>query len=155
MKKFKKKETENTEEVKIDENEKIYKITYSNIKWEINKTHFEKLKGLYSQNKINNDPNLFPERLFVLLSRYNTLNAPGYQAAIPENLFLYLNQKMKVSHESFASPLNCSLMINSFTSGFYDIDRYFGSKGSFFWVDSIFGSFEVVFFIFLFRILHL
>jgi phosphorylated CTD-interacting factor 1 len=52
-----------------------------------------------------------------------------------------LKDNLNVNTECFASPLNCTLT-NSYYSGFYDVDRFFGSKGSFFSIGDLKGSFE-------------
>ena len=50
--------------------------------------------------------------------------------------------KFDLKSECFASPLNCTIKY-SYHSGFYDVDRFFGSKGSFFWIDELNeGSYE-------------
>ena len=41
-------------------------------------------------------------------------------------------EKFNIAHECFASPLNVSLTSSSFNSLFYDVDKHFGSQGSFF-----------------------
>eukprot|EP01080_Neovahlkampfia_damariscottae_P011919 gene11919-5324_t len=117
------------------------KIKYHQIEYYLNFEHFEKLKSLYYDKEKDNEKEFFETRLFCLLARYNTLGAPGYQGAIPKNLFNWLNENLELKSECFASPLNCTIK-NSYHSGFYDVDRFFGSKGSFFWIDELNGSFE-------------
>ena len=58
------------------------------------------------------------------------LRRPDHQAAIPTGVFKVMEQEFQVSHECFASPFNHTLP--SFGSAFYDTDRFFGSRGSFF-----------------------
>jgi phosphorylated CTD-interacting factor 1 len=82
----------------------------------------------------------FQRRLLCLLLRYHTIGGIGYQMAIPEKAFDVLKSEFAVSHECFASPFNRYLP--SFTSGFPDVDRFFGSKGSFFDFYPQEGSFE-------------
>jgi hypothetical protein len=80
--------------------------------------------------------------IFCVLQRYETLSgaSPGNQMALPDKVFIVLRDEWGVSHECFASPLNCHLP--SFCSLFPDTDTCFGSKGSFFDFRPTEGSFE-------------
>ena len=91
---------------------------------------YEKLKRLWKRHAqkgavLNDD-------VFCILQRYETLSgaSPGNQMALPDHAFDVLRTQLGVSHECFASPLNCRLP--SFCSMFPDTDTCFGSKGSFF-----------------------
>jgi len=87
-------------------------------------------------------PDTFESQLFCLLARYKSLQGAGYQSALPDALFCVLEEELGVTHECFASPFNHFLP--SYFSAFPDIDRLFGSSGSFFdqvWQPSS-GSFE-------------
>ena len=88
-----------------------------------------KLCKLYS-DKVTDD--VIETRIFNLLCRYESLAAPGYHASIPNKIFTLLHQELKVNHELFASPFNCNLELNSYTSAYPDTDKFFGSKGNFF-----------------------
>ena len=81
-------------------------------------------------------------RVYNSTLRYETLAKfdQGTQGSLPQRVFDILEQEFQVDHECFASPLNATL--RSFNSVFPDVDRFFGSKGSFFdfWPDS--GSYE-------------
>ena len=52
-------------------------------------------------------------------------------------------EKFNIAHECFASPLNVSLTSSSFNSLFYDVDKHFGSQGSFFTSSPLTGTYEV------------
>jgi phosphorylated CTD-interacting factor 1 len=119
-----------------DEKDEIT-LTFKKQSFNLNSKHFQKLKRLYKEN----DEAQFLPRLFCLLARYSALDGAGYQAALPERVFEGLNKHMEISHEGFASPLNC--YFESFGSAFYDIDRFFGSRGSFFEFAPTSGSYEV------------
>jgi hypothetical protein len=82
------------------------------------------------------------EDIFCLLQRYESLSgaSPGFQMALPEDVFDVLQKHWEVSHECFASPLNC--YFPSYCSMFLDTDGCFGSKGSFFDFRPKEGSFE-------------
>lgn len=82
-----------------------------------------------------------------MLQRYQTLFGPdrfeghGLQAALPPARFRLLSHSaLRVSFESFASPLNC--FFPQYCSAFLDTDWCFGSCGSFFSIDFKEGSFE-------------
>lgn len=81
-------------------------------------------------------------RIYNCVLRYETLAKfdQGTQGSLPERVFDVLIRKFGVDHECFASPLNVTT--RSFNSVFADVDRFFGSKGSFFdfWPDT--GSYE-------------
>lgn len=122
---------ENQDIIILKKNVKMYTFYYKNINFELNIQYYKKLKNMYIHN-IDNSTNkyLFQKRVFNLLCRYNTIFNPGYQAAIPVELFNLIANDLKVSHEMFASPLNSTL--NSYTSAFYDTDFHFCSKGNIF-----------------------
>ena len=75
------------------------------------------------------DPNL----LYVLMRRYTTfikMTSSGMQLAVEPELYNVLREKYNVTLEGFGSPINHFL--DKFGSIFYDIDKHFGSVGSFF-----------------------
>ena len=73
-------------------------------------------------------------RIFNMVLRYETLSRfkSGHQSALPSTMFEALQQNFGVEHECYASPLNRSPTTASYCSLFHDVDRYFGSQGSFF-----------------------
>lgn len=87
------------------------------------------------------DPPMF-RRLFCLIARYESLSgtASGMQGAVPHHVFDALESRLGVTHECFASPLNC--YHPSFCSLFLDTDRFFGSSGSFYNYMPMTGAFE-------------
>ena len=79
--------------------------------------------------------NAFLEAAFCALARLQTLQggsalAGGMQAACPGAAFDVLRRELGVTCECFASPLNCRYL--RFCSASADVDRAFGSEGSFF-----------------------
>ena len=96
----------------------------------------DKLKRDYTGKK--SDKQEFTNRVFTMLLRYRMLFGSGYQGAIPESVF----SVFEIEYEAFASPLNHTLP--EYYSLYYDSDRYFGSKGSFFLQNQLpSGSYEV------------
>ena len=101
------------------------------------KVSYQKLLTQYEKNTpiaTPQDRELFLSRLLLLFLRYNTVSGDvrGYQMALPESVFAYLQTIYHLQHECFASPMNACPIINSFCSRFPDTDVYFGSQGSFF-----------------------
>ena len=83
---------------------------------------------------------MFLHRVFAVLARYDTIAGAGYQAAMPEPAFDALRRHFDVGTEGFASPLNCYLP--RYHSAFWDVDRWFGSQGSFFDLRAVEGAYE-------------
>lgn len=88
--------------------------------------------------------------LFSVLLRYTSVTGQtldkighiGFQMALPNSCFEVLHSELKVKTECFASPLNVNKNTESFCSLYPDIDKYFGSLGSFFDTDLQPGSYE-------------
>ena len=112
-----------------------YHVTYAGISLRLHSAYFEKLQRLFDrahgdiQPNVTVDDHSFDEALFALLCRYDMLQGAGLQAGVPgrvmDTLLLHFGCRM----ECFASPFNCRY--ERFTSAF-DLDRNFGSLGSFF-----------------------
>lgn len=99
---------------------------------------YDRLKRIYEQS---NDVRLskhddreaydiFLRRLWLMLMRYKTAQGLGYQMALPDACFRVLRDDFGVTHECFASPLNC-FFDTSYGSAFPDTDRFFGSSPPF------------------------
>ena len=67
------------------------------------------------------------------MHRYDTLFRfkGGHLSACPPRAFAALREGFDVYREAFSSPLNRSFLTDEFFSLFYDVDRFFGSRGSF------------------------
>uniref|UniRef100_A0A7S0L1P1 PCIF1 WW domain-containing protein n=1 Tax=Coccolithus braarudii TaxID=221442 RepID=A0A7S0L1P1_9EUKA len=74
-----------------------------------------------------------------MLLRYKSIRGHGFQAAIGRPVWQLLRASLGVGAECFASPLNCHLP--AFASAFADVDAAFGSRGSFFALSPLSGSF--------------
>ena len=100
----------------------------------------------------DDDEQRFRRRLYRLLARYDAfaggLGGAGSQAAVPPEVFATLeawaNVPAGTALEAFASPLNhriapgASAMLQPwFGSGFPDVDKAFGGRGSFFSISSL------------------
>ena len=111
-------------------------LTKKQRKKELKKMRREEIQNLASDNKmklsIKEDPSesMFHKDLYCMLTRYHSLLGHGMQCAASEHVFDCLNKHLKVDFECFASPLNSRYV--RFCSAFPDVDRAFGSVGSFF-----------------------
>jgi len=125
IKRFDKNFMNKNSEIKMFLKDGSYLFVRDNLKFYLKHETYEKLKTLY-----NGEPSKLNERIFKLWCRYEALAAPGYHAAIPTSMFELIRRELKVNHELFASPFNCTL--ENYTSAYPDTDVYFGSKGNFF-----------------------
>ena len=116
----------------------------------VSKAHMGKLRALYCRHSLGGTPlppegtpehGAFIAATFSLLARYDALGGAGYQAALNETAFDVLKKRLGVGCEAFASPLNCRY--GRFCSAFPDVDKPFGSLGSFFDFKPTRGSFEM------------
>lgn len=111
----------------------------------IYKTHFDMLSKNYREYSSGTDPELkhILTRMFVLLCRYDLVGdmKNGCNVSLTSTAFETLTKQFGVTHECFASPMNH--VCPSYNSIFPDIDRYFGSLGSFFDFVPKEGSFEL------------
>ena len=65
----------------------------------------------------------------------------GLQAAVPSSIMKKLQENYGLTTECFASPFNVTC--ENFCSAFYDLEQYFGSKGSFLQATFSEGVYEV------------
>ncbi len=117
-----------------DQDTDQYRVTFAGIGLKIHAAYFEKLQRLFDRAHTASDQDSsqnhsFEEALFCLLCRYDMLQGAGLQAGVPGRVMDILLQQFDCRMECFASPLNCRY--EGYASAF-DIDRAFGSRGSFF-----------------------
>jgi hypothetical protein len=105
-------------------------------------THLVKLYntniGEYNNNIPNDDCLL---KIWIVYKRYKAFSSGNNQASILPHFKLKLKELLNIKTELFGSPLNTSNM--RFGSFFYDIDKYFGSLGNFFDIDTTKGYYEL------------
>ena len=97
----------------------------------IHPTRYQRLLDLYNNN--NNNNNFFHNHLYALLRRNRTIfwqYQVFYGNAVPHNVFEYYKTISSDVYECFADPFNCYL--DKYYSAFHDVDKAFGSLGSFF-----------------------
>jgi hypothetical protein len=68
--------------------------------------------------------------LWCLINRYTVLKIYNLQLAVHPDLYKKIHEELGVNFELFASSINH--YYDNYCSLFYDIEKYFGSKGSFF-----------------------
>lgn len=83
-------------------------------------------KLFFHTRKVQRDLIFFHNILFLVAYRYVKIGCTNQHCSIPPNVLLFTKSKM----ELFGSPLNTSLI--QYCSPFHDIERYFGSCGTFF-----------------------
>lgn len=91
---------------------------------------YKKLKSQYKGNNLNSD-------IFCVLMRYKTLMGNGHQFAMKTEFKDSLKKHYNIYFECFASAINCYYPM--YCSLFYDIEKYFGSYGSFYLIKYIKG----------------
>ena len=91
------------------------------------------------KNKYIGDKKYIDEYFFVILFRYQLLGSNNHQLSILPKIFNKLNEDFNFEIECFASSINSSS--NIYCSIYSDVEKYFGSIGSFFQIDIIKGFF--------------
>jgi hypothetical protein len=139
----KKKENDNTEyfQMKIQlfekiNDENICKII-RNIK--ISQIVYDKLKKKYDLHQVKFATMDFDTLIWCVLYRYITLGSHNHQLAVIPKVMSHFKDKINLNIECFASGVNHYL--DHYCSLFYDIEKYFGSLGSFFDMKPIRGLF--------------
>ena len=117
-------------------NENISKII-RNIK--ISSSVYKKLKNKYSIYHNQYKSIDLDVLLWCLLFRYITLGSHNHQLAVIPSVMDCFKKELKLNIEVFASGINHHL--DHYCSLFYDIEKYFGSLGSFFNIKPIRGLF--------------
>lgn len=96
---------------------------------------YEKLVKNYSGDSKNID-----EYIWAILFRYQLLGSNNHQLGVKPDIMMKLNHDYKMNYECFASAINSTL--NKFSSIYYDLEKYFGSYGSFYYIypkEGVFG----------------
>jgi phosphorylated CTD-interacting factor 1 len=95
---------------------------------------YEKLSLIYSgpDNKIDN-------YIWAILYRYQLLGSNNHQLAVLPSIMNQMNNDYNLNFECFASVINNHF--NHYCSVYYDLEKYFGSIGSFFNIIPLKGTF--------------
>ena len=95
----------------------------------ISKEVYYKLLNKYNKIKLD-DKYEIDTLIWCLLFRYITLGSHNHQLAVIPSVMKKLKEEYKLNIELFASGINH--YFDNYCSLFYDIEKYFGSCGSFF-----------------------
>lgn len=97
---------------------------------------YKKLEKNYTGKK-----NKFDEYIYIILFRYQLLGSNNHQLGVKNEIMINMNKNYKLSFECFASSINSTF--NKYCSIYYDVERYFGSVGSFYNLVAKRGTFGV------------
>jgi hypothetical protein len=82
-------------------------------------------------NKIKKNKNIDKDKLiWIILFRYQLLSSNNNQLAILPNVIKKMEKDFNLQFETFGSAINTNT--KNFCSLYYDVEKYFGSVGSFF-----------------------
>jgi len=107
------------------------------------------LKNIILPNKIYNKlvlnytgpKNKIDEYLWSILFRYQLLSSNNHQLGVLPKILSQMNQDYNLNFECFASSINATF--KNYCSIYYDLEKYFGSIGSFFNIIPIKGTFGI------------
>lgn len=95
---------------------------------------FDKLKKNYTGKE-----SLMNEYIWIILYRYQLLGSNNHQLGVKSDIMSKLKKDFKLNYECFASAINCTFP--HYCSIYYDVEKYFGSFGSFFNLTPLSGTF--------------
>ncbi len=110
---------------------KIYNFLYSKLLNQ-NKIYCE-------ENKIDFNEEEFKKLLLCILLRYETIKASNEQLACNPEFYYEMKKRLNFDFELFGSALNTQY--HQFCSLFYDLEKYFLSRGSFYDIECIKGKY--------------
>jgi len=90
-------------------------------------------------NKYNGNINEIDNYIWAIIYRYQLLGSNNHQLAVLPNIMKKLNNDYNLNFEFFASSINSTF--NNYCSIYYDVEKYFGSFGSFFEIIPLKGTF--------------
>lgn len=95
---------------------------------------FDKLEKRYTgpEDKLN-------DYLWIIIYRYQLLGSNNNQLAVLPHILMKMNLDFGLSFECFASSINSTF--DDYCSIYYDVEKYFGSKGNFFNLVPLEGTF--------------
>jgi len=82
---------------------------------------------------------MFNELIWTILYRYQLLGSNNHQLGVKSDIMSKLNSDFNLNFECFASAINCTFP--HFCSIYYDVEKYFGSFGSFYNLTPLKGTF--------------
>jgi hypothetical protein len=96
---------------------------------------YNKLKSRYTGN-----PKDMDTIIWIIIFRYQLLGSNNHQLGILPNIILQMKTDYNLNFECFASAINSTL--NNYCSIYYDLEKFFGSRGNFFNLDIIEGTYS-------------
>ena len=93
------------------------------------KIHKDVLDKMYTNSDKNLSPEMFINLVLSIIIRYDILESFNQQLAVNPEFYNYLKDEYNVNFELFGSSINC--FYQNYCSLFYDLEKYFGSKGNF------------------------
>ena len=90
-------------------------------------------------NRYNGDYNQMNMYIWNIIYRYQLLSSNNHQLGVLPKIMKQMNIDYNLNFECFASAINCTC--SKFCSIYYDLERHFGSVGSFFNIIPIEGTF--------------
>lgn len=97
---------------------------------------YDKLSGVYT-----GPPHLLNDYLWGIIFRYQLLGSNNHQLAVLPKIMNEMNKDYNLNFECFASTINSTF--KNYCSIYYDLEKYFGSVGSFFNMTPIKGTLGV------------
>jgi len=95
---------------------------------------------LKCKNKYNGLLKYLDTNIWIILFRYQLLGSNNHQLAVLPTILEKMKTDFNLNYECFASTINS--ISNNYCSIYYDIERFFGSKGSFFNFKPISGTYS-------------
>ena len=95
---------------------------------------YEKLKNNY-----NGPQGKMDEYIWIIIYRYQLLGSNNNQLGVLPNVLKKMQNDFGLNFECFASSINSTF--NEYCSLYYDVEKYFGSKGSFFNLQPLKGAY--------------
>jgi hypothetical protein len=86
---------------------------------------YKKLEKNYTGKKVKLD-----EFIWIILFRYQLLGSNNHQLGVKNEIMVNMNKNYDLNFECFASSINSTF--SKYCSIYYDVERYFGSVGSFY-----------------------
>lgn len=123
--------------IEIDDNDKttdiVKEFNFSQVK--VSKIFLEKLEKrfVFGKNKKLKNSDFFKKLVICLIIRYNIYNNENQHQGLNPVVKEYFKNKFNMKFELLTSGINS--YFNNYFSLFYDIEKYFGSKGNLFTSD--------------------
>lgn len=92
------------------------------------------------KNNYTGDNKIFDIVIWIIIFRYQLLGSNNHQLGILPNIINKMKEDYNLNFECFASSINSTL--KNYCSIYYDLEKYFGSKGNFFNIELEMGTYS-------------